>query len=106
MPRANSTAARITSPWLTIATVSSRWAVMQIEQRADGPVLDLAHAFAPGYGGNAAAGSPQFPALVRPDLVEGQPGPLAEIQLDHVFAIAHRQIESGREDLGRFSGAL
>src|SRR5271169_2231267 len=48
-------------------------------------------------GGNAAAHSPRFPALMRPVLVEAQPGPLAEIEFDHVFAIADRQIEPGGE---------
>ena len=106
MPSANSTAARITSPWLTTTTVAVAVGAVQIEQGADGPVLDLAHAFASGHGSNAAAGSPQFPALVRADLVEGQPGPLAEIQLHHVFAIADRQSEPGGQDLGRLLGAL
>lgn len=78
----------------------------QLEQGFDGPLLDLAHAFAAGHGGDAAAGAPQLPPLVRPDGIKGQAGPLAEIELEHVVAVGDRQIQPAGENLRRLAGAL
>ena len=41
-----------------------------------------------------------------PDLVEGRPGPFAEIELEHILAIKDRQFEPGRQDLSHFPGSL
>src|SRR5207342_1948157 len=59
----------------------------QLEQGPDRAFLNLAHALAAGHAGDAAAGAPQSPPLVRPYRIKGQAGPLAEIELQHVFAI-------------------
>src|SRR5271169_4781311 len=43
----------------------------QLEQGFDRAFLNLPHALAAGHAGDAAAGAPQSPALVRPDGVKG-----------------------------------
>src|SRR5580693_1230497 len=78
----------------------------QLEQGPDGALLDLAHALAARDAGDAAAGAPQSPALVRPDGIKGQAGPLAEIELQYILAVLDRQIEPLGEDLCRLAGAL
>ena len=66
---------------------------LQIEQRVDDPILDLSPALASGNGCDAAAVAPHLPTLILANLVGRQSGPLAEIELDHLLAILHRQGE-------------
>ena len=79
---------------------------MQIEQRSDDALLHLAPAFAAGHRGDAAGAAPHLPALVLADLVEGQSGPFAVVDFDHVLAVPDRQTEPLCEDLGGLARAL
>src|SRR6516225_3422749 len=99
MPSAKSSAARMTSPWLTTSTLPSRW-VWRKSKRA------LTHALTARHGGDAAAIAPHLPALVRPDRIKGQTGPFAEIELEQILAILDRHGEPVRKDLGGLVRAL
>ena len=50
-----------------------------------------------------AAASPQLPAFVASNLIEGQARPFAEIELDQIVAQHDRNTEAVAEDLGSFA---
>src|SRR5262249_19853055 len=79
---------------------------LQIKEGVDHAVLHLSPALATGYGRDAATAAPHLPAHVLADLISGQTRPVAEIELDHVVAILHRQGEPLRNDRRGLARAL
>jgi monoamine oxidase len=78
----------------------------QVEEGVDRALLNPAPAFPARYRGDAAAALPWHPAFVGPDLVKGQTGPFAEINLDHVFSDNDRPLQPPGDNFSGFPRAV